>query len=251
MTSGGYITRRFRGAEYISVGLPGEEGTGTGAIQVFCGVVSKMGSVEGRLFRAEKVPLADIHEVDLKQEYSFTSHLTVYENSAEQYRFYKELEFAPVRTNPILFGTLVHETIEDIHKTVLRGKEKELSEDRVARWFDTNYAYLTKKERVYLVPYIKGSHRGRCCGIIEGMRGIGRRSGCGGGCFAGKGWVILRGNVDLIVGENDTVELVDFKSEKKPDVNSPEEEVSGTGTGGSWKYTRICAGAEWVGIEQD
>lgn len=32
---------------------------------------------------------------------------------------------------------------------------------------------------------------------------------------------ILTGSVDLIVGENQTVDIVDFKSEKKPDVNSP------------------------------
>ena len=32
---------------------------------------------------------------------------------------------------------------------------------------------------------------------------------------------ILKGTIDLMVGEDQTVELVDFKSEKKPDVNNP------------------------------
>jgi ATP-dependent exoDNAse (exonuclease V) beta subunit len=31
---------------------------------------------------------------------------------------------------------------------------------------------------------------------------------------------ILKGSIDLIKGENDTVELIDFKSGDKPDVNS-------------------------------
>jgi len=32
---------------------------------------------------------------------------------------------------------------------------------------------------------------------------------------------ILKGSIDLVVGEDQTVELIDFKSEKKPDVNNP------------------------------
>jgi DNA helicase-2/ATP-dependent DNA helicase PcrA len=94
------------------------------------------------------IPLVSVKSLRLKREYSFTSHLTVFENCAEQYRFFRELAFAPLRKNPILFGTLVHQTIEDIHKTVLRGDEHKLSPDQVETWFDTNYAFLTRRERL-------------------------------------------------------------------------------------------------------
>src|SRR5690606_17458696 len=50
-----------------------------------------------------------VKQINLKREYSFTSHITVFENCAEQYRFFKELEFAPIRESPMLFGTLVHQ----------------------------------------------------------------------------------------------------------------------------------------------
>ena len=33
-----------------------------------------------------------VKQMNLKREYSFTSHITVFENCAEQYRFFKELE---------------------------------------------------------------------------------------------------------------------------------------------------------------
>jgi len=59
----------------------------------------------------------------------------VFENCAEQYRFFKELEFAPIRESPMLFGTLVHQTIEDIHKTVLRGEEHTITLDAIRGWF--------------------------------------------------------------------------------------------------------------------
>ncbi len=221
-----YYTAFSRAQNLLVLACMEKQGHGQAPSKYFTEYFRRLPSWRDRSFRTEKVPLADIHEVNLKQEYSFTSHLTVYENCAEQYRFFRELEFAPVRTNPILFGTLVHETIEDIHKTVLRGKEKGLSEERVARWFDTNYAYLTKKERVYLVPYVKE------IALEQVLRYYRRNEGDWSRIKDAevdvslvKDGYILRGNVDLIVGENDTVELVDFKSEKKPDVNSPEDRV--------------------------
>lgn len=37
---------------------------------------------------------------------------------------------------------------------------------------------------------------------------------------------ILKGSIDLIEGENDTVEIIDFKSSDKPDINSTELTIS-------------------------
>lgn len=170
------------------------------------------------------VPLEQVKTVNLKKEYSFTSHLTLFENCAEQYRFYRELEFAPIRTSPILFGTLVHQTIEDIHKAVLRGDQSKLSPDKIEGWFDQNYAFLTRRERVYLSPPVRRT-------ALEHVLRYYKRTG---GDWSRireaevevslvKDQYILRGNVDLIRGKDDTVEIVDFKSERKPDVNRPED----------------------------
>ncbi len=173
-------------------------------------------------FRPADLPLATIKDIELKKEYSFTSHLTVFENCAEQYRFFRELEFAPIRTNPILFGTVVHQTIEDIHKTVLRDELKKLSNSQVASWFELNYLNLTKRERVYLAPYVKElakqhvlryyqRHERDWSHIREAEVDV----------SLVKDDYILRGTVDLVAGQGNTVELVDFKTEKKLDVNDP------------------------------
>jgi len=171
-------------------------------------------------FRINDLPLEKIKEVNIKREYSFTSHITVFENCAEQYRFFKALEYAPVRTSPILFGTLVHQTIEDIHKTVLRGGGNGLSEDQVVAWFDTNYAWLTKRERVYLAPVIKRvalEHVLRYYRRYQGNWSHIRDAEVDVSLV--KDDYILTGKVDLIAGRDGTVELIDFKSEKKIDVN--------------------------------
>lgn len=170
------------------------------------------------------VPLDSVKDVNIKREYSFTSHLTLFENCAEQYRFFKKLEFSPVRTAAPLFGTLVHQTIEDIHKTVLRGDEASVTESKIAGWFDLNYAYLTKKERAYLAP------GGKRAALEHVLRYFRRNSNDWSRIRQAevevslvKATYILRGNVDLIRGDDNTVEVVDFKSEKKPDVNDPRD----------------------------
>ena len=160
-----------------------------------------------------------VREITLKREYSFTSHITLFENCAEQYRFFKDLEFAPIRVSPMLFGQVVHQTIEDIHKAVLRGEEHTVNEDAIAGWFSTNYAMLSKKERVYLAP---SSQR---AALQHVLRYFQRETGQWDRIKEAeveislvKDAYILKGSVDLIRGANDTVEIVDFKSEKKPDM---------------------------------
>ena len=160
-----------------------------------------------------------VKQINLKREYSFTSHITVFENCAEQYRFFKELEFTPIRESPMLFGTLVHQTIEDIHKTVLRGEEGSISFDAIKGWFSTNYAMLSKKERVYLAPSSQQA------ALLHVLRYYERENGNWDRIKEAeveisliKDQYILKGSVDLIRGEHDTVEIIDFKSEKKPDM---------------------------------
>ena len=174
----------------------------------------------------EALSFEAVKEINLKREYSFTSHITVFENCAEQYRFFKDLEFAPIRESPMLFGTLVHQTIEDIHKTVLRGEESTITFDAIRSWFSTNYAMLSKKERVYLAPTSQQA------ALLHVMRYYERENGNWDRIKEAeveislvKDQYILKGSVDLIRGEHDTVEIIDFKSEKKPDMEKDRERL--------------------------
>lgn len=167
-----------------------------------------------------------VKQINLKREYSFTSDITVFENCAEQYRFFKELEFAAIRESPMLFGTLVHQTIEDIHKTVLRGEEGSITLDSIKSWFAVNYAVLSKKERVYLAPSSQQA------ALLHVLRYYERENGNWDRIREAeveislvKDRYILKGSVDLIRGEHDTVEIIDFKSEKKPDMEKDRDRL--------------------------
>lgn len=215
-----YYTAFSRAQNLLVLTASEKEGQGRTPSAYFKDYYLKLPSWRDPALRLTELPLERVKQANLKREYSFTSHITVYENCAEQYRFFRELDFAPVRRNAILFGTLVHQTIEDIHRTVLRGEQQRLTEDRVRAWFDTNYAQITKRERVYLSPVARN------LAVEQVLRYYRRQNGDWSRIREAevdvslvKEHYILTGKVDLITGQHGTVELVDFKSERKPDVN--------------------------------
>jgi len=177
-------------------------------------------------FRPSLLKLDKVRDVFIKQEYSVISHILLYEVCARQYRFFKELGFIPVRQSPILFGNLVHETIEDVHKAVLRGQDQLVTTVQIADWFQDNYTNLTKKEGVYLAETQKK------VALEHVMRYVDTQS---------RNWdkvrevevdvslvkdsYVLTGKIDLLRGAGNTVEIIDFKTERKPQLTGDIENL--------------------------
>ena len=177
-------------------------------------------------FQPQSLTLETIKDVDLKSAYSFTSHITVFEDCARQYKFYRDLGFAPVRRNPILFGTLVHQTIEDIHKAVLRDEEHIITDEQIESWFNANYAHLSQQERLYLNPGAQNAALKHILRYANRERKTwDRLRETEVEVSLVKDIYILKGHVDLIRGEDDTVEIIDFKSEQKPDLDRDRERM--------------------------
>lgn len=191
-----------------------------------------------KLSSYEDVDLSDmelemVKPVNIKQSFSFTSHIELYENCSLQYKFFKELGFTQIRVGATLFGTLVHETIEDVHRAAMRHEESMITPDNVRTWLDTNYSTLSKSEHSYLgAKQVDAAYR-QVLAYVERMTNgaglTGERTASGESLWSHiqdaevdvslvKPEYILKGTVDLIRGDGDTVEIVDFKSEKKPDL---------------------------------
>ena len=167
--------------------------------------------------------LEEVKPSDIKHEYSFTSHILLYEACPLQYKFFRELEFMPVRNNSFLFGTLVHQTIEDIHKTVLEGRADEVTNEKIDAWLAENYREISKAENAYFSESTLKVIRKNIQNYVD---------------YAKEDWqkvkeaevpvtlqqedYILEGKIDLVRGQGDTYEILDFKTGKKPDVNDAE-----------------------------
>ena len=180
--------------------------------------------IESKHFDISEFDFKPIKDVNIKKIYSFTSNITVYETCARQYKFFKELEFMPVRANAMLFGILVHETIEDIHRAALRHEEQTITAENVSKWFNINYLTLSSTEHTYLAEPQREAALRQVLRYMERQQGnwsLIRQAEVDVSLV--KPNYIIEGKVDLIRGEGDTVEIVDFKSQQKPDIEKSKE----------------------------
>lgn len=185
----------------------------------FKDIYKELSPINSPDFNLQEFDFKPIKDVNIKNTYSFTSNITVYETCARQYKFYKELEFMPVHANAMLFGTLVHETIEDIHKAALRHEEETITDENISKWFNSNYVSLTQTEHSYLsVPQ-------KAAALKQVLHYVDRQGGDWSKVQQAEVEVslvkpdyIIGGKIDLIRGEGNMVEIVDFKSERKPDM---------------------------------
>ncbi len=221
-----YYTAFSRAQNLLVLTDQEREGTGRTPSKHFSQYVDELPSWRGCQEQLNALSFDVVKDVNIKQEYAFTSHITLFETCAEQYRFFKDLEFQPIKASPMLFGTLVHETLEDIHKAALRNEEHLITRENIETWFHENYRNLANRERMYLGDSTLGA------ALKHVMRYVDRKQDnwsdikeCEVDISLVKGEYILKGSVDLIVGEDNTVEVIDFKSEKKPDMEKDSERI--------------------------
>jgi DNA helicase II / ATP-dependent DNA helicase PcrA len=221
-----YYTAFSRAQNLLVLTEQERQGTGRTPSKHFSHYVDDLHSWREYKDEINQLSIDTVKDVNLKHEYAFTSHITLFETCAEQYRFFKDLEFRPIKASPMLFGTLVHETLEDIHKAALRNEEHLITRENIEAWFHENYRNLANRERVYLGDSTLGA------ALKHVMRYVDRKQDnwsdikeCEVDISLVKGQYILKGSVDLIVGEDNTVEVIDFKSEKKPDMEKDAERI--------------------------
>lgn len=73
------------------------------------------------------MPTVQVKENEVPKVYSYTSDYLMYLKCPRNYMVFKKYGFVPSRSQTMLFGSLVHQTIEDIHNQIiaLRGESNE------------------------------------------------------------------------------------------------------------------------------
>ena len=167
--------------------------------------------------------LREVKPSSIMRAYAFTSDVAAYQTCPRRYKFFRELGFPQTSGKGMLFGTLVHQCVEDIHRIVKR--KRDAGED-VSRLFIPpadvraivmeNRIALERAENVRLrqmegevvkqvMKYLKHS-KSIWRDVVEPEAAVSEvRDG-----------FVLKGVVDLIHGNDDCVEVVDFKTGKVP-----------------------------------
>jgi len=176
--------------------------------------------VQKDLLAAQRFRLRE--RMPVKRTYSFTGDLKIYETCPRQYQFFREYDFTPSRSAVIFFGLLVHQTIEEMHRIALDGGLDTLDEARVRELFERTFRFLAMsdvrpigdpaKEAAFqqVMNYFR-QNRDEMRRVIQTEVDVSLE----------KDGYILTGKVDLLLGGDGKLELLDFKTSPRPK-ESPE-----------------------------
>jgi DNA helicase-2/ATP-dependent DNA helicase PcrA len=157
-----------------------------------------------------------------KKPYSFTGDLKVYETCPRQYEMYRHLEFAPSRAVIIFFGLLVHQTIEDIHRRTLDGRGSEINEAFISERFEFNFRHLVQREARKIGPEQKQAAFNQIMNYWrQNADAIARVQETEVDVSLEKDDYILNGAIDLVLGDDNQLEVLDFKAQKRPSADHP------------------------------
>jgi len=176
--------------------------------------------VRQELLAAQRFHLRE--RMPVKRTYSFTGDLKIYETCPRQYQFFREYDFTPSRSAVIFFGLLVHQTIEEIHRVALDGKLDTLDEPGIRELFERTFRFLsfsdvrpigdTAKDAAFtqVMNYFR-QNQNEMRRVIQTEVDVSLE----------KDGYILAGKVDLLLGGDGRLELLDFKTSPRPK-DSPE-----------------------------
>lgn len=176
--------------------------------------------VEKDLLAAQRF---DLHQrMPVKKSYSFTGDLKIYETCPRQYQFFREYDFTPSRSAVIFFGLLVHQSIEEIHRIALDGRLDTLDEHRINDLFDRTFQFLALSDVRRIGDAAKQSALRQVLNYFRQNRDEMRRViQTEVDVSLEKDGYILAGKVDLLLGGDGKLELLDFKTSPRPR-NSPD-----------------------------
>ena len=188
------------------------------------------GEYADRFTDVEKVDIptafVEVKTVNYKHVYSFTSHIAVYDGCPKQYKYYKEYGFAQNKMFHTSVGSLVHATLEDMNKCIIAGKPERVNEVSIKEWFLLNYKSMQEQTGYNLTDEQQEN------ALQQVIRYYHHRKDELGCVWKAEEEInlvlpdyILQGVIDLIEGQGDTIEIVDYKTGPKPDIKGHPERV--------------------------
>jgi DNA helicase-2/ATP-dependent DNA helicase PcrA len=174
--------------------------------------------VQKELLSAQRFELSE--RMPVKRSYSFTGDLKIYETCPRQYQFFRDYDFTPSRSAVIFFGLLVHQTIEEIHRVALDGHIDTLDERRIRDLFERTFRFLCLSDVRPIGDVAKESALTQVLNYFrqnrEEMRRVIQTEV---DVSLEKEGYILAGKVDLLLGGDGRLELLDFKTSPRPKNN--------------------------------
>ncbi len=75
-------------------------------------------------FDIDSVPSAHSSKEELPKNYSYTGDFLLYQKCARQYMIFRKYGFVPSRSQTMMFGNLVHRTLDDLHQFLISTRSQ-------------------------------------------------------------------------------------------------------------------------------
>jgi DNA helicase II / ATP-dependent DNA helicase PcrA len=108
--------------------MPRFSGQGQRTSESFKKMFESFSATEIREYDLKKLPNEELKEEDLGKSYSYTADFLGYEKCPRSYMIFRKYGFVPSRSQTMFFGSLVHQTIEDLHHLLLNEKKKQTAD---------------------------------------------------------------------------------------------------------------------------
>ncbi|WDT93024.1 PD-(D/E)XK nuclease family protein [Thermoleophilum album] len=152
----------------------------------------------------------------VKRSFSFPGDLRIYETCPRQYQFFGRYDFTPSRSAVIFFGLLVHQTIDEIHRIVLDGSFDTLDEHRIRELFQQTYWLFSISDVRPIGPAAKKTTIAQAMNYFhQNQADMWRVIETEVDVSVEKDSYILTGKVDLLLGDDGKLELLDFKTSER------------------------------------
>lgn len=103
------------------------KGAGKGLVEHINNTIESTPSIAIESFDISSLNISEKAESELSKPYSYTADYLAYERCPRQYMIFRKYGFIPSRSQTMFFGSLVHNTIEDLHQHLISKREEENS----------------------------------------------------------------------------------------------------------------------------
>jgi len=111
-----------RAENLLVLGNP--RGRGISTDPAFKSMLEKFNPTRIPDFDVSSMPEAEIGNNEIPRNYSYTADYLLYQKCPRQYMFFRRYGFVPSRSQTMFFGSLVHQTLEDLHQFIINRRKE-------------------------------------------------------------------------------------------------------------------------------
>lgn len=147
-------------------------------------------------------------KIKIKKSYSYTTDILPYLKSPMEYFYTRKLKFIQPKTKSLYLGSIVHESIESINKTIIKGEKVENIDSLVTEIARNKFiqgAFMLKKEDVdEAISAVKK--------YFENIQNMGTPVDSELSIIYSFEDFVIKGNVDMVFENNSNINICDFKT---------------------------------------